>query len=86
MTHDWFGKEEPWVKHLSSTKEYELSNCPDLVAAEDLITAGHTGWFDEAQSTWAFEVITSSGFPRKILGVLVIRADLAGKLFTSVEE
>jgi hypothetical protein len=83
--HNYFGTEEPWVKHLSSNKEYELSNCLDLVTMEDLVEARSGFGFDDQRGEWGFVVIKSHGFPRTRLGVMVIRADLDGKLYTSVE-
>jgi hypothetical protein len=74
MDYDDVGKAESWVKHLSFVKEYELSNCLDLVTAEDLVAATSGIGFDEGCGEWAFNVIASSGFPRKRLGVFVIRA------------
>jgi hypothetical protein len=85
MDHEYFGKTEPWVKHLSSNKEYELSNCLDLVTMEDLVEATSGYGADERRGERAFVVIGSTGFPRTRLGVMVIRADLDGKLYTSVE-
>lgn len=82
---DYFGTEEPWKKHLNSTKQYETSNCLDLVTAEDLVPAGHGYAFDAMRSEWAFEVIGSEGFPRKVLGIMVIKATWDGKLVTTVE-
>jgi hypothetical protein len=85
MDHEYFGKTEPWVKHLSSNKEYERSTCLDVVTMEDLVEATSGFGFDDKRGEWGFVVIKSHGFPRGRLGVMVVRADLDGKLYTSLE-
>lgn len=85
MDEQYFGKDEPWVKHKSSTKEYRLSKDEAISALEDLCESSFNIGGDVTESDEeAFEV-RGQFTPRPVLGVMVIRR-AHGKLYTRVEE
>ena len=86
MDGNYFGKIEPWVRHTTSTKEFELSNDPAISSFEDLQespfgTDGNTNDSEEV-----FEIRGQFGMPRPVLGLLIVRRALNGKLYTRMEE
>ena len=74
----------PKAEFLRSNKEYCLSHDEDIVSREDLIEADELA-YDRERVEWAFEVIGSCGFPRKRIGVFVIRLRDDGQLVTYLE-
>ena len=82
---EYFGQPEPYVKHLNSKVEYRISNCLEITRAEDLIEPLYGATFDQYFSVWELVVKGSCGYPRPILGTLVLRADHNGELYLSID-
>lgn len=81
---EYFGKPEPYARHLSSSKEFRWSCSPDLVTGEDLVEGSclyMNG--DDNEIGW---IIWPVGTPRTPMGMFVCRHDpVTGITYTRVE-
>ena len=81
----WYGGEkEPWARHLSSNGEQMYGDGDTVVSREDLIEAGGMA-YDGLADTWAFPVVGSVGYPRRTLGIFMLRLTGEGELVVSLE-
>jgi hypothetical protein len=83
--HNYFGTDEPYVKHMSSTREFLWPRSPDVVYAEDLVEASSGFAFDADENGWSWPVMLA-GCPRTIVAVFALRWNpMTGVLTTTIE-
>jgi hypothetical protein len=86
MDGSYFGQPEPWVRHLSSRVEFRWPVDGTLTAREDLRESPEGLFFDEEKPDQLAWPILSAGFPRRVMGMFVLRHDsLTGITYTRVE-
>lgn len=80
----YMGETEAWERHKTSKEVMMRSDDPDLSSFEDLQPSPRGYAFDGEHEEWGVEVAMSEGWPKRRLGVLVLRV-VGEQVLVSVE-